>query len=512
MSEKLLGISSGPHVRHQKTTTEVMLEVILALMPVTVMGIVHFGLNAFLVVISAVVSAVVGEYIFDRIVKKKNTTRDLSATVTGLLLALCLSPEVPLYIPVLGSLFAVIVVKGLFGGLGKNFMNPALAARCFLLISFGKTMTTYVVDAVSSATPLALYRDGQVDLFRVFMGSTTGVIGCSAFGILVGGLFLLAWRGIRWEIPVSMILSFVVFVGIFGKDGFAPDILLLQLSAGGVLMAAFFMATDPVTSPVGRTGQLVFGAAAGLLSGLFRVFGSSADSVSYAVIIANMLTPLIDEIFVPKPFAYRKQRSVDAPKAKGGFPFPALKLLVITALCGVALSGVFFVTKDRIEDVKAEKERQSYLAVLPGAESFAETDELKKLVESYVPDESLGRVSVDKAVEAKDSSGNVVGKVVMVSTADGYDGNISISVGTDNEGKITGIAYTHIAETAGMGMRATEEGFKDQFKGKGEKALVLDKTGTNDSPNAIDALSGASVTSQAVVNAVNTAIDFISGS
>lgn len=505
---QLLNISSSPHVRDRKLTTgKVMLDVILSLMPVTIVGVIRYGFHAFLVILLSVLSAVASEYIFDRITKRPNTITDGSAVVTGLLLALCLPPKAPLYLPILGSVFAILVVKCFFGGLGKNFLNPALTARCFLLISFGTAMTNYSVDSVSSATPLAAFGAGEsVNVLNVFLGASTGVIGSSALALLLGGLFLLATGGITWEIPVSCIAVFTLFMGLFGEGGFAPSYLALQICGGGLLMGAFFMATDPVTSPVTSRGHLVYGALVGLLGGLFRVFGSSTDSFSYAIIISNMLVPFIDKIPIPKPLGYNNGEYKERE-----FPKAAVNLTVITLVAGLALSGIYAMTKSKIEEQELADTLASYQEVCPDAVSFEFDDDLDAAVEALgddVYDESFGRTYVNTAVVGYDADGEVVGYVLSVTSSDGYDGDITLSVGLTTDGTVIKLAFTTLTETAGMGMRVDEDSFKSQFEGVSTDAFVLNKSGDSTEDNEIDTISGASTSSGAVVNAVNTALAF----
>ena len=305
---KLLNVSSSPHVRSNLTTQKIMFQVILAMMPVTILGVVNYGMKALSVIIAAVVSAVASEALFNLITKRPQTIADGSAAVTGLMLALILPPELPLFVPILGSIFAIIVVKCLFGGLGKNFMNPALAARCFLLISFGAIVTVYKVDGVSTATPLAELATGKsVDLVAVWWGSASGVIGSSALGILIGAAMLFAFKIITWEIPVSVLAAFNLFLGFFGERGFDPGFHMVHMLAGGVLFGAFFMATDYVTSPITPRGKIIFGICCGLLTGIFRCFGANAEGVSFSIILSNILVPLIEKYTVPRAFGQVKE-------------------------------------------------------------------------------------------------------------------------------------------------------------------------------------------------------------
>ena len=211
---------------------------------------------------------------------------------------------------ILGAVFAIIVVKQLFGGLGQNFMNPALAARCFLLISFTKKMTYFVYDGVTGATPLAELKAGKtVDTMSMLVGNIRGTIGeTSVIAIMIGAIFLLLMGVIDLRIPGTYIVTFVIFVSIFGGHGFDPYYITAQLCGGGLMLGAWFMATDYVTSPITKTGQIIYGICLGLLTGLFRIFGSSAEGVSYAIIFSNLLVPLIERVTIPKPFGKGGER------------------------------------------------------------------------------------------------------------------------------------------------------------------------------------------------------------
>jgi RnfABCDGE-type electron transport complex G subunit len=505
--KKLYNVSSSPHVRSRLTTGGVMYDVILALMPATFVGVWNYGFHALLVIAVSIISAVLTEFVFDYIAKKPNTTKDGSAVVTGLLLALCLPSSVPLYVPFAGSLFAILIVKCFFGGLGKNFMNPALAGRCFLLISFSGIVTDFKIDGISTATPLAAAAAGQaVNVKEVLLGFSNGVIGSSIIALMLGGLYLWVIGGITFEIPASILVSFCAVIALFGGHGFDPSFIVLHLAGGGIVMAAFFMATDPVTSPVTSTGQLIYGLIIGVLAGIFRLYGSAADSVSYSVIIANMIVPLIDEISVPVPFGLR-QKSTE----KKGVPKSAVILCVITLIAGVALSGVFAMTKDRIEEQQMAASAASYQEVCPDAESFEYDDAISAAVEALdggVYGTDFGKAYINEAVVGTDASGNIVGYVISATSADGFDGNITLSVGIAPDGTVNGIAFTELNETAGMGMLCGEDAFKGQFSGVNTDKFTLNKAGGSTVDNEIDSVSGASISSGAVVNAVNAALDF----
>ena len=282
-----------------------MLLVVIALLPATFFGIWNFRHeNAWILVVVTTASAVLAEYIYEKLMHKPITINDFSAVVTGLLLALNLPPTLPWWMGVLGAVFAIVVVKQLFGGLGQNFMNPALAARCFLLISFAGNMTYFVYDGVTGPTPLAELKAGEaVNTMDMLLGNIRGTIGeTSVIAIMIGAMFLLLMGVIDLTIPGSYLVSFVVFVVIFGGHGLDPQYITAHLCGGGLMLGAWFMATDYVTSPITTKGRIVYGVCMGLLTGLFRLFGGSAEGVSYAIIISNLLVPLIEKVTLPKPF------------------------------------------------------------------------------------------------------------------------------------------------------------------------------------------------------------------
>ena len=298
-------VSSSPHIRDRITSSKIMLLVVIALLPATFFGIWNFRREgAWLLVVVTVASAVLAEYIWEKLMHKPVTINDFSAVVTGLLLALNLPPTLPLWMGALGSVFAIIVVKQLFGGLGQNFMNPALAARCFLLICFSGRMTYFVYDGVTGATPLAKLKAGEaVNTMDMMFGNISGTIReTSVIAIMVGAMFLLLMGVIELEIPAAYLVSFVAFIVIFGGHGFDAQYITAHLCGGGLMLGAWFMATDYVTSPITPTGKIIYGVCIGLLTGLFRLFGGSSEGVSYAIIISNLLVPLIEKITLPKPF------------------------------------------------------------------------------------------------------------------------------------------------------------------------------------------------------------------
>jgi len=512
-----LNITSSPHARDKWSTAFIMRAVIVSLLPTAAVGVAVNGLHALLVILVSVAAAVGTEFLFDRLCHKPDTWLDGSAAVTGLMLALALSPSVPLYAPALGSVFAILVVKCCFGGLGKNFVNPALAGRCFLLISFGRAMSSFELDGVTSATPIALLMTGKaVDITKMFLGTAGGVIGSSVLALMAGGLALWALDIIHGEICFSVLGGFTLFMALFGGQGFDPKFLLAHLCGGGVVMGAFFMATDYATSPVSKLSQAVYGLLIGVLGGLFRLHGGTADSFSYAIIIANLFVPLLDTYIIPKPFAYRRaalrRQSGDNRPLTQRIPRPVIVLTAITLIAGVALSGVYALTKDTIEAQQRAANAASYRAVCAEAESFEAVAAVDRAIEDMdgaVYGSAFGRVYIREAMAGLDAGGNVVGHVIRVTSADGFDGNITLVVGVNTEGVVNGIAFTELNETPGMGMRCAEPAFMNQFNGRNAARFKLNKTGASDnSDDGIDAVSGASISSSAVVNAVNAGLDF----
>lgn len=309
MSEKMK-VSSNPHIRANVSTSGIMLTVIIALLPATGFGIYNFGLRALAHILITVAACVLTELGFELLVKKPLTIGDFSAVVTGLLLALNLPVSAPLWIGIIGGVFAILVVKMLFGGLGQNFMNPALGARCFLLLSFTQIMTNFDCDAYTGATPLALVKEnGSVNILHMVIGKTAGTIGeTSMIAIIIGACILLIMGVIDLRVPGTYIVSFVIFIVLFGGHGFDPAFITAHLAGGGLMLGAFFMATDYVTRPVTKLGQYIYGIILGLLTGIFRIYGPSAEGVSYAIIISNLLVPIIEKYTIPKPFGKGGER------------------------------------------------------------------------------------------------------------------------------------------------------------------------------------------------------------
>ena len=315
---QIMTVSSPPHIYGTDTIEARMRDVLIALTPALLMAVYHYGRIAFYTTAVAVISAVLAEYLFQKIVHKDVTINDYSAVITGVLLAFNLPPDVPFWIPVIGSFFAIVVVKQLFGGLGSNFLNPALAARALLLASFPVYMTswTFAPDAVTSATYLAVVKANPAftpefsDYMALLFGKVGGCIGeTSAVALLIGGVYLLVKKIINWRIPVFYIGSFTFFAFIFGRTGFFQwQNLPFEILNGGLIMGAFFMATDYATSPITPNGKIVMGIGCGFLTAFIRFFGGYPEGVSYSIIIMNLFVPLIDKYIRPRLYGGEKKR------------------------------------------------------------------------------------------------------------------------------------------------------------------------------------------------------------
>ena len=312
-------VSPSPHIRSTRDTSVIMLDVIIALIPAGAFSIYLFGIRSLLVIAACILSAVLFEDIYCMLNKRPSTTGNLSAAVTGLLLAYNLPPGIPLWIAIIGSGVAIIIVKELFGGIGHNFVNPALAARIFLLASWPAAMTSWILpraDAVTGPTPLALIKGKEIagaslpTYHDLFIGNIGGCIGeTSKVLLLLGALYLLFRKVISWHIPISFIATVALLTWIFGgSTPFSGDYIYHILS-GGLILGAFFMATDYTTSPMTRAGHLVMGIGCGFITAVIRLFGGYPEGVSYAILLMNLLVPLIDRYSIPRSFGGGKIRA-----------------------------------------------------------------------------------------------------------------------------------------------------------------------------------------------------------
>lgn len=312
--QKNLAVSSSPHLRDHVSTRRIMQEVCLALAPAGIAGIILFGSQAAVLIAASVISAVLAEYFYQKLTHQKVTVGDWSAVVTGLLLAYNLPANAPVWLAVVGAVIAIVLVKQIFGGIGSNFMNPALAARAILFVSWATQMTTYpatrfMLDGVSTATPLNSLGTGSVagvNLMDLFLGNIPGVLGETCkLALLLGGVYLILRRIVDWKIPVTFIAT--VFVCYLIKDG--AEMALYQILSGGLFLGAFFMATDYATSPVTNPGRVIMGIGCGIFLFVIRAYASYPEGCSFAILLMNMATPLIDKYTMPKPFGEVKQHA-----------------------------------------------------------------------------------------------------------------------------------------------------------------------------------------------------------
>ena len=316
MSEKkeriVFDVAYQPQVRTNTDTRRLMLDVIIALIPAVIVGVINFGFAILLPIATSVASAVFFEWGYRKFMKKPDSIGDLTAVLTGLLMAMTMPPQTPWWMPIIGTFFAIVVVKQLYGGLGKNFLNPALAGRAFLMASYAVIMGSVVVDGVSTATPLSYMYAGEANPYTVgqmFLGTIPGAMGeASALALLAGGLYLIWKKVISWRIPVGFIGAVAVLTLIGGHAGYSNvDWMLQNLFAGGLFLGAFFMATDYATSPVTLNGQLVYGVGCGVLTVLIRYFGGFPEGVSYAILIMNLCAWAIDKAFRRYQFGVTKE-------------------------------------------------------------------------------------------------------------------------------------------------------------------------------------------------------------
>lgn len=541
MENMNLKISSSPHVRSKDTTSDIMFDVLIALMPALGFGLYMHGWYAGLLVAVCVISCVGAEALYQKAMKLPVTVGDYSAAVTGVLLGMNLPPKLPIWMAVIGSAFAIIVVKQLFGGLGQNFMNPALAARCFLLLSFSKYMTDFVYDGVSTATPLnVLKAGGEVNLKDMFIGRIAGTIGeTSVIAILIGAAYLLIRKVISPKIPLIYIGSFAVCIAIYAatKNYNVVEYTAEHLCGGGLMLGAWFMATDYVTSPITSMGKVVYAIILGMLTFVLRIFGGSAEGVSYAIIISNLLVPLIERVTVPKAFGAgaelkdkkeekksekkevseetKKDEEEKAPKKPAdvkGVMKAIAAIFAITVIMGGLLGVVYSVTKDPITKAEEKAKEEAYKAVCPELVTVEPMD-TKGLSMEELTDIAHQRGYTDVTVDAMDIAYDAdewpVGFIITMTNSSGYGGDIQMVIGIGLNKEITGVSFLKLNESAGLGMEAKKDYFITQFYDKaGVEEFVLTKNGAT-SANEIDAISGATITSSAVVDTINAALRFI---
>ena len=520
-----------PQLSRSYTTQTIMLDVLVALVPALAMSVFLFGPRVLVITAISMLSCVSSEYLYRKLTHKPQSVRDLSACVTGLLLAMCLPVTASYWAPVLGGIFAIVVVKQFYGGLGGNFMNPALAGR-MLLCTFPHMMTTWSnaldwvpmfgqVDAVSAATPMSYLTNGMLPpetAGQLLLGQHGGSIGeVSVFMLLLGGGYLILRGVISPRIPLSFLGTVAFLTFFYPQDGTNFQWMIAQLCSGGLVLGAFFMATDYTTSPVTPRGQLLYGVGCGVLTVLLRYFGSYPDGVGWAILTMNCTVWILDRAGIPrrfgvKPLVFSRKalRKVahnlsDIKFVKPEWKHPsrddglmpgeehldqikhlgrcALSLGGVAVACVLLICGVYRFTDLQIAQQGNQSEQSILELVMPQAEFRTET-----------PYRSPDAVSISAGY----SDSELVGYCVEVQTP-GFGGKITMVVGVDLDGKVTGVTVTDHNETLDMGTPALEKSYLERFIGR---------SGTlkTDGANKVDAVSGATVTAKAVINGVNQAL------
>ena len=529
MSRAYTGESSFPCIKDRASVDSIMLDVLVALTPALVMGAFLFGFRVLVLAAISVLSCMGFELLYCKWTKKPVTIRDLSACVTGLLLAMTLPVTAPYWAPVLGGAFAIIVVKQFYGGMGKNFMNPALAGR-MLLLSFPGMMTTWVdaldrqavvgVDAVSTATPMAFLHLGKLPdltLSQMLLGQHGGAMGeVASFMLLLGGAYLLCRRVISWRIPVCFLGTVAVLALAFPKGNEPLDWAVCNLFSGGLMLGAIFMATDYTTSPVTPRGQILYGVGCGCLTMVLRSYGSYPDGVGFSILTMNCSVWLLDRVGLPRRFGVKPltetrtwalgllrrlaklrpaiprrrekvvrgtmpgERNLDQIRNWSKNAAAMTAVIVVTAVC---IGGVNRAT-GRIIAVRENREQQEMLEkVMPAAQVVTETP--------YMAEDAL-------SILAGYNENELIGYCVEVEVQ-GFGGVVTMVVGVDANGEVTGVTVTGHNEHAGIGGQALEQDYLDQYVG-------LSGTVRDEGRNSVDAISGATDTCRAITAGVNKAL------
>lgn len=525
-----------PQIAQVSSISSTMLDVIVALLPALGMAVYLFGIRVLALTAVSVITCVVSEYVYRRLRKLPDSTQDLSACVTGLLLAMTLPVTAPYWAPVLGGVFAIVVVKQLYGGLGRNFMNPALAGR-MLLATFPGIMTNWVdafqhpglfstADAVTSATPMSYLHNGQLppqSVGQLLMGQHGGAMGSVAVMMLIlGGLYLVARRVIQPRAPLAFLATVALLTFLFPQgDGGRVAWMLAQLFSGGLMLGAIFMASDYTTTPVTPRGQVLFGVGCGLLTVLLRYFGSYPDGVGWAILTMNCCVWLLDRTGMPRRFgvgrfAATRERvaQVRASLAEIKFVKPQLRLLsragegtmpgegyldelrlkvrqwgvlaVAVALMAGMVFGVHQLTDFATVRTETKLQQELLSQVMPQATTRTET-----------PFRASGALSITAGY----NNDGLVGYCVEVQ-AHGFGGLMTAVVGVNTNGEVTGVAITSHNETLSTGTQALESDYLDQYKGK---SGTIRSSGSN----AVDTISGATATCDAVTDCVNQALSIV---
>ncbi|OQB14715.1 MAG: Electron transport complex protein RnfD [Firmicutes bacterium ADurb.Bin193] len=501
--EKLLKVGPSPHIYTPDDTSILMQDVIIALMPALAAGVYIFGYRAAVITLISVLSAVIFEHLWNIALKKKSTIGDLSAVVSGILLAFNLPATVPFWIPLVGSFFMIIIVKMCFGGLGQNFLNPALGARAFLSASWPALMTSFAKpfaklmpilspDVVTSATPLGILKEKAGEALPTYMdlfiGNVGGCIGeTSKIALLAGLVYLLVRHVITWHTPVTFVGTVALLSWIFGDKGYFSGDWLFHILSGGLFLGAFFMATDYSTTPITKNGRVVFGVGCGILTVIIRLAGGYPEGVSYSILLMNTAFPLIERVTAPRRFGKGGLKMRDYVRL-GGILF----LIAAVVALALALGNKF--TQDRIKAREFEEAAKSQQKVFDGVGKIVVNSGATLEVKEGTSVTSLTMYELDTGITV----------YAAECSPKGYKSDIKMTVGIDENLKVTGVSITDASgETTGLGTRVTEPEFIGQFVGK-TKDITINGTAPNE--NGIDAITGATVSSKAVTAGVNDAL------
>ena len=477
-----LKVSENPRIKSENSTRSIMFDVILALLPAATASMVIFGLQSLIVMAVCVATTVLSEFISGKLFKRKNTITDLSAIVTGLLLSFSLPVSIPLWQAAIGSAVAIIVVKQLFGGIGRNLVNPALVGRIVLATFFASSMSSWVkplayqtdnLDVVATATPLNLLDTGEKlpSLIDMFLGQTAGSLGeTCALALLFGGLYLVIRRIITPIIPLCFVGTVAIITTIFGSNP------LYEVLSGGLLLGAIFMATDKATAPATIKGQIVFGVGCGVITSLIRIFAFIPEGVAYAIVIMNILTVFIGAI--TRKQRKSQKRETRHSKSSKNIVLPTIALVLSLSVLATSFYFTNAFAKDSIEKQQEEKRNAAMKVALPSTD-------FKAMAEK------------DDCVMYAAYQGDHVGYVVS-SSAKGYGGEIEVMVGIDLSGRIYNVEIVSCkGESAEIAQKVQSEEFKQSFCEKTKQEI-----------EDIDVIAGATISSNAVKQAVTTAIEF----
>lgn len=475
----------SPHIHSTLTVPVAMRDVLISLMPAAAASVYLFGWPALTVLIACVAASLVAEVVCLRLRGRQMAVHEGSAAVTGLLLALTLPPHSPVWMCIIGSFVAIGLGKHVFGGLGANPFNPALVARIFLLISFPDLMTTWVMpfDAATSATPLVTYGAAKSVVsggyLTYILGTHAGSLGeTSTVALLVGALYLLARNIIDWRVPAAILATSGLIALAAGVDP------IFHMMSGGLVLGAFFMATDWVTSPITRRGRVIYGIGIGFVTMAIRLWGNFPEGVSFAILFMNLTTPLLNEFTRPKPQTVSVKPKERSKEGAGALVKILVSMAVVAAVSGAVLALFYGAMNPRIQARRQQEMEAGFRAIFPAAVTFQPIDLAGKMPKR-----------VSNVYRALDAQGAEVG-IAYMATPSGFQGDITLAVGINRpQNAIAGVRVLAHTETAGLGSKVEGSAYLDQYLGKFINDEFIVK-------KDVDGISGATISSAAVANGV----------